>query len=131
MKEISIQEIDDTISYEGYYWLSNQDKPQLVMGSIPKDIFKNLPFVIEANFLGENNSSINIKNIDGKYKVHIANLENITDKNVTSQQFLSHHLGTIKEIKIVQFWEEGQPDEMLAGLKTLIPSWTAFAGFVK
>jgi len=131
MKEITIQEIDDTISYEGYYWLSNQDEPQLVSGPIPKDIFKNLPFVIEANFLGENNSSINIKNIDGKYMVHVVNLKNLEDNNLTRQQFLSHHLVGVKMIKLVQYWEQGQPDEMLAGLTTLTPSWTAFAGFVK
>lgn len=133
MKRINIDDIDFTLDYEGYYWLSNERKPHIV-NKISKDIFTNLPFVIEGNFYhkdGEKEISISVKNINGQYQIYRADLKGIRDDRKTEQAYLAHDLDGIKQLKIVQVWEESDPDELLAGMTTLIPKWQAFAGFVK
>lgn len=133
MKRINIDDIDFTLDYEGYYWLSNEQKPHIV-NKISKDIFTDLPFVIEGNFYHKDEDkeiSISVKNIDGQYQIHRADLKGIHDDQKTEQAYLAHDLEGIKQLKIVQVWEESERDELLARMTTLIPKWQAFAGFVK
>ena len=43
MKKIDISEIDYSLPYDGYYWYSNKQKPEIIIGnSFTKDIFTSL-----------------------------------------------------------------------------------------
>lgn len=131
MKRINIEEIDFSLNYEGYLWYSNAKKPEQ-KSSISKEDFKDLPFVIEGNLYSkEKNISISITHRDGEYFIYTADLNDLKDDQITHQEFIAHDLDGVKKIKILQYWEESIPDDLLAGMKTLTPSWRAFTGFIK
>lgn len=127
-KPISIQEIPDNIEFEGYYWYSDEIKPCIINGGIiDKSIFKDLPFIIEANFYAaSHNISIQVKNIDGEYHIGMIRLDSINEV----QEYIAHDLEGVKKFRMVEAWEEKE-DELLEGMKVLVPSWSAFAGFIK
>lgn len=133
MKKISINDINFDLDYEGYYWYSNQSKPELVQHQkISKDIFTELPFIVEGNFFAKNEElSISIKFIDGKYYIYQADLSGLQDAETTRNEFIAHDLEGIDKIKMVQVWEESPEDPLLENMKTLKPAWQAFVGFVK
>jgi CRISPR type III-associated protein (TIGR04423 family) len=131
-QKIEIEEIPD-YEFQGYYWYSNQKKPEHFLSKkIDKSIFSKLPFVIEANFFAENeNVSIQVKNIDGNYNISLINLNLLSDPNLCDKhEYIAHDLGDVKKYRMFEAWEE-KADILLEGMKTLVPSWTAFAGFVK
>lgn len=131
MKKINIDDIDFNLDYEGYIWYSNDRKPK-VNPKITKEDFKILPFIIEGNlYCKDKNISISIKNYDGKYHVYQVELNNFSKDQFTEQQYLSHGLNGVSKLKMLHYWKESEPDELLAGMKTLLPSWQAFAGFIK
>ncbi len=131
MQRIDIDSINFHLNYQGYYWYSNKPKPQLVE-KISKEIFTTLPFIVEGNlYCAEKNISISIKNIDGEYHIYQADLNGLAKDQKTVQEYIAHDLEGVKKIKMLHYWEESEPDELLANMTTLIPSWQAFAGFVK
>jgi CRISPR type III-associated protein (TIGR04423 family) len=130
-KKITIDQIPDNIDFEGYYWYSNERKPEIIDGEkIDKSIFSDLPFVVEANFYSEAEKiSIQVKNIDGQYHVGEIKLESIEN----AAEYIAHDLKGINKFKMVETWEEKEDDKdnLLEGMKVLVPSWTAFAGFIR
>jgi CRISPR type III-associated protein (TIGR04423 family) len=128
-QKITIDQIPDNIDFEGYYWYSNERKPMVIDGEkIKKSIFSDLPFVVEANFYSEAEKiSIRVKNIDGQY--HIGKIKLESTDNATT--YIAHDLDGIKKFKMVEVWEEDDEDDLLEGMKVLVPSWAAFAGFIK
>lgn len=131
MRRINIEEIDFNLNYEGYLWYSNDKKP-VQRTSISKDDFRLLPFIIEGNlFSKEKGISISITYRDGEYFIYSVDLKNLKEDQITNQEFIAHDLVGIEKIKMLQYWEESEPDELLAGMKTLTPSWRAFTGFIK
>lgn len=132
MREIKIQDIDFTLEYEGYYWYSNAPKPQNVKKvTFSENLFTKLPFIIEGNLYSEDKGiSINIKNIDGKYRVYEFQTSDLMESNITKSELLAHDLGEVKKIKVIQYWEETEGDPLLEGMKTLQPIWQAFVGFI-
>ena len=137
MKKITIEQISFGLTYEGYYWLSDAKKPIVLNNkTVSKDIFAQLPFIIEGNFYSDADGgvSINIKNIDGQYLITQVSFKDLITENLSDvQEYLPHDLENqgIKKIKLVQYWHESEADDLLAGMKTLIPAWLAFKGFVK
>ncbi len=141
MKPITIDEIDYTVPYEGYVWYSGQPKPELIKDKFDKSYFAPLArpdslFIIEGNLWDEaNKRSISIRNVDGQYLIYQADLADIKDEQLTSQTYKSHRLGNAQDVQYVemkQYWdEEEDKDKLLEGMKTLVPTWTAFVGFVK
>lgn len=127
-KKISIEEVPDNIEFEGYYWYSDEIKPRILNNEIiDKSIFKDLPFVIEANFYSASHKiSLQVKNIDGEYHIGMIHLDSVDDV----QEYISHDLDGVKKFRMVEAWEEKE-DELLEGMKVLVPSWNAFAGFIK
>lgn len=133
MKRINIEDIDFSLNYEGYLWYSNAKKPEQ-RTSISKEDFKALPFIIEGNLYAKTNGkeiSISITYRDGDYFIYSADLKGLKEDQITNQEFIAHDLEGIGKIKMLQYWEESESDELLAGMKTLTPSWRAFAGFIK
>ena len=132
MTKIDIQKIDYSILYEGYYWYSDATKPTIIDNqTINIDIFKKLPFIIEGNlYAKKENISINIKCIDGEYKVFIFDLNNLPNDQYSEEHYLAHDIKGVSKIKMIQYWEESEPDSLLEDMQTLIPSWQAFKGFI-
>lgn len=132
MKEIKIQDIDFTLRYDGYYWYSNTSKPEIIRNQIiPDNILTALPFIIEGNFYSEDSGiSINIKNIDGQYKIYECSTFGLIEDHITRSELLAHDLKGVEKIKVVQYWEESDEDPLLENMKTLQPVWQAFVGFI-
>lgn len=131
MKRINIEDINFDLEYEGYLWYSNQQKPVKVT-KIKRDDFSDLPFIVEGNLYAEDKGiSIAIKNIDGDYFITQGNVVDLPEDQLTHQEFVAHKLDGVEKIKMIQFWEESENDELLEGMKTLKPCWRAFIGFKK
>lgn len=131
MNKIDINEIPD-LNYEGYLWYSDKSKPEIINSEKPfeKSMLKVLPFVIESNLWAEKEKiSISIKNIDGEYQIFKYHLNDVNIKT-NSQTYLAHDLGEVIEFTLFQHWTE-EEDPLCEGMKTLVPSWTAFTGFIK
>ena len=133
MTKINFNDINFSLSYEGYFWYSNATKPEVFLGAIlSKEKFTNMPFIIEGNLYCKlTNLSISIKHVDGEYLVHSVILNNLPDRQWEEEDYIAHDLDGISKIRMLQYWEEGEPDELLAGMTTLIPAWQAFKGFIK
>ncbi|MCF8342346.1 MAG: TIGR04423 family type III CRISPR-associated protein [Chitinophagaceae bacterium] len=132
MKKLNISDIDFSINYQGYYWYSNSKHPIVILNDkISEQVFSTLPFIVEANFYSkECNISISIKNIDGIYLFHQVNFSDIKKNQCTVDEYLVHNLEGISKIKMLQYWEESEQEELLENMSTLVPSWIAFIGFV-
>jgi CRISPR type III-associated protein (TIGR04423 family) len=131
MYKININEIPD-INYEGYLWYSDKTKPEIINSKkrFGKSMMKELPFVIEGNLWAEiEKISISIKNIDGEYQIFKYDLNSVNIET-NSQKYRAHDLGEVKEFTLYQHWV-GEEDLLCEGMKTLVPSWTAFTGFIK
>ena len=131
MKRINVEDIDFSLSYEGYLWYSDAAKPEQKT-NISKEDFKTIPFIVEGNLYSkEKEISISISFRDGEYFIYSAELKGLNDDQLTRQEYVAHDLNGIKKIKMIQYWEESNPDELLAGMRTLLPAWRAFTGFIK
>jgi CRISPR type III-associated protein (TIGR04423 family) len=131
--KISTDEIPTDVLFEGYYWYSNASKPVILNGESldSLSIFNDLPFVVEANFYSKQEKmSIQVKNIDGTY--HIAKIDlNLPNDFVKEENFYIPHdikITGMQKYKMVEAWEEVE-DDLMEGMKVLVPSWTAFSGF--
>lgn len=116
--------------FEGYCWYSNAKTPTIVNGKITSDIFSDLPFIMEGNlFSPDAQISIQIKHIDGQYRIAKIDLKDLDMKKC---QKVPYHtkLENVDRYEMIEAWEEVE-DPLMAGIKTLRPAWSAFAGFVK
>src|SRR5690606_11807360 len=130
-KRIDISDIDFDIAYEGYYWYSDTDRPEMVLHEkISPEIFSALPFIIEGNLYAEEPGfSIQIKNIDGAYRIYRTELSGLNPSQITGYEYLAHKLPGVSKIKMLKYWEETAPDPLLENMKTLVPARQAFVGF--
>lgn len=130
---ISIEDIPIDFYFEGYLWLSNARKPQILRNEkIDIALFKQLPFIVEGNLWSvEQNVNIQIRNIDGEYQIASIDLSNCdTDHLLAEKTYIAHDLKGVTEYRIIEAWEEKEDELSLQGMKTLLPTWTAFKGFV-
>lgn len=129
-KIIMIQDIPPNIKFDGYYWYSDKKKPTCIESDyIQQEWFTALPFVVEANFYSrEENVSLQIKNTDGEYKVALIDLNKLEGIVLDTREYIGHDLGN-RNLKMIEAWESKAFD-ILEGMNTLVPSWTAFAGFI-
>lgn len=129
-QNISIAQIPSG-DYEGYYWYSDAQAPEIIIGkNIDPAKFTALPFVIEANFYCQAKQiSIRVRNVEGQYLVTQFNLGALPeDFKTTRKTYLGHDLKG-RNFILVEAWREVVDTEQMAGLKTLQPAWSAFAGF--
>jgi CRISPR type III-associated protein (TIGR04423 family) len=134
-KKIELENIPSG-NYQGYYWKSNMTKPKVQLsGDIDKAVFKQLPFVLEANYYDPGTEkSIQVKNIDGKYLV-----AEIDVKDCEAKEYIGHDIE--RNFLLVEAWantqdetyfdDEGNEMSFLEGMTTKTPVWSAFKGFVK
>lgn len=138
-KKIVIPQSD---SYEGYYWMSDSDKPVIVSGGLPKEL-ETLdpmcnPFVIEAQLYDKaGNVSYSVKYIDGQY--HIYKFSEVADQltvatgkydHITLKKYQSHRMDG-RKLLFLQYWD-AEDDPLCAGDKpmpVLQPGALVFVGF--
>ncbi len=132
-KSIKLAEIPTDVLFDGYLWPSNEPKPKTMKAErVDMTLFqKLLPFIMEGNLWSEELSlSIQIRNVDGAYFIHQFDLSGSEqDSLLDEKEYLAHDLDGVSKYRVVEAWKE-QQDEMLSGMKTLVPAWTAFKGFV-
>ena len=126
----SIDELPTDLVVDGYDWLSNSPRPVFVDGqSIQHSWFRQLPFVVEANFYAEKEGiSLQVKNIDGSYSVRQFNLRELPEKCHERQYLLD--ATNDQRYLMVEAWHE-DTDDHLEGMSTFVPAWSAFKGFIK
>jgi CRISPR type III-associated protein (TIGR04423 family) len=133
-KAITLADIPVDVVFDGYFWVSNDKKPKTMRAErVDMTLFQKLPFVVEGNLWSEERSlSIQIRNVDGEYLINQFDLSNSDpdqDKLLDEKEYLAHDLDGVGKFRVVEAWKEHR-DEMLAGMVTLVPAWTAFKGFV-
>jgi len=126
---ISIQDIPTDVNFEGYYWYSNQPKPEIIRGEpIQLAWFTELPFVVEANFYSADAKlSLQVRHVDGQYQVAKVDFNLIDESLYDEATYLGHDLEG-QRFKVRQAWQP-DPDPFCAGMPVLVPAWSAFAGF--
>ena len=72
---MNINDIDFTLTYEGYIWMSNEKCPQVFHpgSQVDSDLFtKKNPFVVEGYLFNKQTGiSLSVKYIDGEYHVYL------------------------------------------------------------
>lgn len=128
--------IDKTKKYEGYVWMSDCDKPDVLRDELLKVDFSTIenPFVIEAQlFDKESLTSYSVKFIDGEYHIMKFKLEEkdlLEPIHFVPKSRLDTKSGKVKSLKFKQLWkvlEEGDP--LCEGMKTKVPTALVFIGF--
>ncbi|MDE5877736.1 MAG: TIGR04423 family type III CRISPR-associated protein [Muribaculaceae bacterium] len=121
-------------SYEGYYWLSDADKPEVINGSfdgLKLEPDEN-PFVIEAQlFDRKNNKSFSVKYTDGRYYAYCYDLNDIDANNkedMKVQKYCSNQMCNHQWLYFRQYWR-AESDELCEGMDVLQPAEMVFVGF--
>lgn len=123
--------------YEGYLWQSDQNKPKMIEEreslSLTLTDGEN-PFVVEGLLWNpEENTSIQIRYVDGKYFVttYEVKLEDLAGSiTMTPVTYLPHRLPGVKALKFLRQWEEVK-DELCENMLTLLLKTNIFVGFEK
>ena len=120
--------------YEGYYWLSDTDRPVVIDGvfdGLTLDPDEN-PFVIEAQlFDRKNNVSFSVKYTDGHYYAYRYDLNNIISDNseeVKVQKYCSYRMENHPWLYFRQYWRE-ESDSLCDNMPVLQPADMVFVGF--
>jgi CRISPR type III-associated protein (TIGR04423 family) len=117
-------------NYNGYIWLSNSEEPEMVKGSLDSAILeKGIPFIVEG-FLYDKEKEISIE-IRHNGKQHVLtqyNLYETSGYEFPETVVETHRLAGAKTAKFINVWKE-EPDNLCAGMKTLKPFASVFAGF--
>lgn len=143
-KRISIEEIK-ALKYQGYYWYSDKSSPT----TLDKALFKadlispDGTFIVEAHLYNqEEELSYSIKYIDGEHWIAEINLKGITQLKdyIDRKEYFTHDIEKYKKYIMIEAWIEAplypnyikcQTDEkqQIPNIQTLVPAWSAFAGF--
>ena len=136
----------DSANFQGYLWYSDELTPEVFDGSDEKQIIlddeKN-PFVVEGNLYDrENEKSVNIRYIDGKYLVtsfNLAEMKNNPDFVLEDEPYLTNSRILSMTGKLApecgrslykRIWH-AEEDNLNGNWKSLRPVGLAFAGFIK
>ncbi len=119
--------------YEGYIWLSDQEKPEVIRNTtFDFNTIGTNPFIIEALLFDEkNHKSIHITH-DGSYSIFEYDLS-ILKSNPEEQvkkEYLPHRLDGVDKVHFVQVWRE-ENDLLCNDLPVLTLQATVFCGFKK
>jgi CRISPR type III-associated protein (TIGR04423 family) len=116
--------------YEGYLWRSDAKSPSVFDAKkITGEDLRELPFVIEGLLYAEEEQvSIRITNIDGKYRIAKMTL---SDRHLELQQYAlkDKKFDGKKAMEIYQHYEEKADPIMGNDWMVLEPTWFAFVGF--
>lgn len=126
----SISEISSADKYEGYVWMSDQQKP-IVLQDEAFDFskIKDNPFVIEALlYCKEKNVSIMVKHTD-KYIINEYDLTELAEKSeITENEYLPHRVDGVSKLKFATIWR-AEKDPLCENMESLKLKANVFTGF--
>ena len=132
----NINDIDFTLTYEGYLWMSNKQHPEVFYpeSQVDSSLFtKKNPFVVEGYLFNKQSGlSLSIKYIDGQYHIYrnIVETSDLDSKDVDSVYYLTQRMKTSgKEwVKFLRYWKE-KTDSSCLGMNVLEVEKEVFIGF--
>ena len=132
----TINDIDFTLPYEGYLWMSNEHEPRLFKSEAVVDAqlfsLRN-PFVVEGYLYHRATGvSLSIKYVDGQYLVYKLRVKpsDIDSPDVDKIEYLTFRMKGSKPLwaKFLRYWKEKPNDECL-GMGVLEVEKEVFVGF--
>ena len=119
-------------NYVGYFWKSDEKKPQQVNGNFTEDMnpSKN-PFIVEAQLYDHDTMlSYSIKYVDGEYLIleHQVLSTDFNRLDVEIKDFYAHRIDGHKKLQFLQYWKENG-DSLCADMPVLQPVELVFVGF--
>lgn len=120
-------------TYQGYVWMSNAEKPEIIQGEFDKSLDPLFnPFIIEGFLYNESDGiSYSIKYVDGNYLI----IETKVDEEKyfeSKEEFYANPKLQEQGIKKLKFYREwvAVKDELCAGnMEVLQPGKLVFVGF--
>ena len=122
-----------SVKYEGYIWLSYEDKP-VVLNNITFNFntISSNPFIVEGLlFNEEHKKSIHITH-DGTYSIFEYDLHAFKSNSIelVEKEYLPHRLNGVEKVHFVQLWKE-ENDPLCNDFPVLTLQATVFCGFKK
>ena len=132
----NINDIDFTLTYEGYLWMSDKQHPKVFHpeSQVDSTLFtKKNPFVVEGYLFNKQTGlSLNIKYIDGQYHIYrnIVETSDLNSKDVDSVYYLTQRIGILDKSWAVflRYWNE-KADSSCLGMNVLEVEKEVFIGF--
>ena len=132
----TINEIDFSLPYEGYLWISNENNPHVFCSEtkIDAQLFKKLnPFIAEGYLYNkETRKSISIKYIDGQYHIYETEVKptDISNEDVDKIEYLTLRMSNPSTLwaKFLRYWHEVE-DAKCLDMKVLEVEKEVFVGF--
>ncbi|GAB4255892.1 MAG: hypothetical protein Kow0027_22800 [Saprospiraceae bacterium] len=125
-----LREIPTAHLFDGYVWLSDAKKPEVLIGKYFdfSSIGKN-PFVIEALLYdAANEVSYHVRH-SGRYHIHKYDLKHLPDEVETEEvSYLPHRLDGVKKCKFKQIWMP-EKDPYCEDMPVLTMKALVFVGF--
>lgn len=116
-------------SYTGYYWMSDQEKPDPVNGSFTPNLKSSNPFIIEAMLWDETNKKSIMITHTGKYQIFEYDIAVLKDEGVLeSKEYMPHRLPGVKKVKFKQYWK-AEDDPLCNKFPVLELKAQIFVGF--
>ena len=131
--KIELSQIPQNSEYEGYIWMSDQQKPESdssKLNAMLNKVNSDNPFIVEGQLYDQKNKkSFSITYIDGEY---IVNQYSMTEEEVKedSKAFIPNRIPNLKAIKFVQRWRV-EPDPLCNDMEVFVPAESVFVGFEK
>lgn len=131
-----INNIPAGASYEGYVWMSDQTKPDIINGAMAevKLTPESNPFIIESRLYDTvKHVSYSVKYVDGEYKAFRYDLDEMLkekDIEIEPKRYLPHRMDSVKGLHFLRFWR-GENDPLCEDMKVLQPGELVFVGFQK
>ena len=135
MSKIEIKDIDFGLCYEGYLWMSNENKPRVFSpaAAIDRTLLETQnPFVVEGYLYNkEQGVSISIKSLDGELCIHRFDVQESDFSSCEVMQVAYHsHRMDGKRLHFLRYWT-AKPDEACLGMEVLTVEKMVFVGFKK
>lgn len=135
MSQITINNIDFTLNYEGYLWMSNEKEPRVYPQPTTIDaalLHSNNPFVVEGYLYNkERGVSVCIKSHDGKPSIYQFDVKaaHFDSPNVTPITYVGHRMAGLS-LNFLRYWTP-QADKACLDMPVLMLEKMVFVGFKK
>jgi CRISPR type III-associated protein (TIGR04423 family) len=126
------------VKYEGYYWLSDQKEPRVLLEeNLNVEEISSKAFIIEALlYAKEEQFSVHIQH-HGEYLIRLyelINLQSVEIDREDKKDFIPHNrlkAHGIKSCKFIEYWAEEFDNENTEAFPVLVLKATIFNGFTR
>lgn len=127
----SLEEIPD-VAYDGYIWVSDENKPRRLSNKTELLTIKDNPFIVEGHLKSlDETISISIKDAGGVKLLHQFDLNAIAAlpaDQKTETNLLVHRLPGVAKIRMTTVWLP-EKDEACESMDVMRPAMRVFNGF--